>query len=73
MRNIKSLITYMEDYNVCPMLFAVKSRISSDMFVSEYFLHLLMEVSLIKYIGTIKMPIGKNNWEGETYRNKLEK
>ena len=26
-----------------------------------------------KYIGTIKMPIGTNNWDVETYRNKLEK
>ena len=24
------------------------------------------------YIGTIKMPIGANNWDGENYRNKLE-
>ena len=25
------------------------------------------------YIGTIEMPIGTNNWDVETYRNKLEK
>ena len=25
-----------------------------------------------KYIGTIKMQIGTNNWDVETYRNKLE-
>ena len=25
-----------------------------------------------KYIGTIKVPIGTNNWDVDTYRNKLE-
>ena len=27
----------------------------------------------IEYNGTIKIPIGTNNWDVETYRNKLEK
>ena len=27
----------------------------------------------IEYIGTIKVPIGTNTWDVETYRNKLEK
>ena len=33
-----------------------------------------MPIGTIKIpIGTIKMPIGTNNWDVDTYRNKLEK
>ena len=32
-----------------------------------------LQIGTIKMpIGTIKMPIGTNNWDVDTYRNKLE-
>ena len=33
----------------------------------------MLKVSTDKFIRTIKVPIGTNNWEIETHRNKLEK
>ena len=40
-------------------------------FETEHFLN-LWSIRSDTYIGTIKMPIGTNNWDGENYRNKLE-
>ena len=36
------------------------------MFETEYFLYLLVEA--IKIIGTIKVPIGTNNWDVEKFK-----
>ena len=37
-------------------------------FETEWFFNLFLEVSQIWYFGTIKIQIGKNNWDLETCR-----
>ena len=40
---------------------------------TEYFLTCYLRFLQIEYLWTIKVPIVANNWDMETYRNKLEK
>ena len=42
-------------------------------FGTEHFSNLFHVDRLNMYFGTNKVPIGKNNWDVEIYRNKLEK
>ena len=44
---------------------------SSEQLMKQNIFYLLLE--RFKYLGTIKMTIGTNNWDLETSRNKLEK
>ena len=50
--------------------FGAKGREFAKCLVQNTFFHL--EFSQIKYFGTINMPTETNNWDLETYRNKLE-